>query len=392
MPRMSETSPPHATGDEFDPRARIVDRNGNVTPVRRDALVGLDQFIEKWEHNTELPRPMTFSGWQMSDDEHPSGSGKPGYRIVHKTIRTVALPMVSMTYANLQVSLRNGPVTWGEPRFDGALPAREGGSFLLPEWGALKASGDEVKYRWQPNVEMKMEAHQETTPDANYLEILYVLPDGRWEGYEDMVTSGRAGVSTLTMMLDFMFGERLVGPVLTEEVGELFGDWHWNRLIGGRKLAMESQARLDIIDGNTFNARLSAAIERHLGNEEGERNRVRVAAQWYWRAESEQDLVQRYISYWLCVEALELGQNDKLWKVKEALASLLGVEKADVSSAVGRIYGVRNGLVHGDMREVDVERVERVRAVAVALLESHSLGAVTVFTRAGLRWALDQQG
>ena len=48
----------------------------------------------------------------------------------------------------------------------------------------------------------------------------------------------------------------------------------------------------------------------------------------------------------------------------------------------------RGGLVHGAIREVDPEALERVRAVAVALLESHSLGALTPVTYDGLRWAV----
>ena len=151
---------------------------------------------------------------------------------------------------------------------------------------------------------------------------------------------------------------------------------------------MESQASLDMIDGAVFSGRLAAAIDRHLDLETEERNRIRVAAQWYWRADSEPDRVQRYIAYWLCIEALELGQNDRLWKVKQAVASLLGVEKSEVSESVGRFYGVRSGLVHGSIREVDLEALERVRAVAVALLESHSLGALTPVTYDGLRWAV----
>lgn len=157
---------------EFETRARIVDKDGNVTPVRKDAIKGLDEFAASWEHNTTFPRTFAFSGWQMSDDEHPAGSGKSGYRIVHKTIRTFAFPMVSMTHPNLQINFKNGPVTWGEPRFGGALGARGSASYLVPEWGTLDTSGPECQYRWQPNVQMKMEGHQETTPDANYLEIL----------------------------------------------------------------------------------------------------------------------------------------------------------------------------------------------------------------------------
>ncbi len=378
---------------EFDPRVRIYsETTGDVRPVRKDAVQGLDEFVESWEHNVFLPHPMEFSGWQMADDEHPAGEGRPGYRIVHKTIRSFVLPQVLIPLTNLQIRFTNGPVTWGEPRFREALASRAAGAFILPEWGTLELSQGEASYKWEPNVQVSIEAYQETTPDGNYLEILYVLPEGEWAGYYDMVAAGRAGVATMTMMLDFLYGELVLGPVLTEEVGELFDDWHWNRLIGGRTVAMESQARLEALDGNVFLGRVGEAIARHQDKSEEERNRIKISAQWYWRADAEPELVQRYIAYWLCIEALELGENANIAPVKDAVARLLGVERREVSDPLGRIYSVRNGLVHGSRREVGRESLERVRAVAVALLELHSLGSVSAASLAGLRWSMDFAG
>lgn len=360
-----------------------------MKPVRRDAVEGLDKFIEGWEHNTYLPHSLRFSGWQMADEAHPAGTGTPGYRVVHKTIRTFVFPQVSMTFSNLQLKFGTGPITWGEPRFQGALNGRTPGTFLLPESGELEVlANNKVSYKWQPNVQINMTAHQEDTPSVNHIEILYALPQEAGDQYEDMIAGGRAGVATLTMMIDRIYGERVLGPVITEEVGEVFEDWHWNRLLGGRSVGMESQARLEQIDGNKFVERLSEVVDGHLHRPDKIRNRIKIASQWYWRAEAEPERVQQYIGYWLCIEALELEENSNIAPIKNRVAELLKVARDTVSVPIGRIYSIRNRLVHGTAREVDVEHVERVRALAVALLEFHGLGLVTPGSGAGLRWAV----
>jgi len=376
MPGQVEVEP---NLDAYEPRARIVNgETGEVRPVLKDQLTGLDEFIGAWKQNVDLPEELMFTAWQMSDEAHPAGEGKPAYRLVYKTLRTVPFPQVSLIHPNLRVNFANGPVTLGEPRFAEALSRRKTGSFMIPEWGSIEEGAEGgAGYAFQQNVNIQMEAHQETTPSANYLEILYALPAGDWVRYDQMVAAGRAGIASLTAMLDLIYGERLLGPVLTEEAGEVFDDWHWNRRIGGRTISMESQARLEMVDGNVFVARLSQAIAGQLELSPEARNRIRIAAQWYWRADGEPELVQRYIAYWLCVEALELGDNANIVPVLARVAELLGVDRSAVKASVGRMYGIRSDLVHGKIRDVTPEAVERLSSLAIALLESRSLKVVS---------------
>jgi hypothetical protein len=268
----------------YDPRVRLGKvGSGESRPVPKDAVHGLDSFADSWESDVELPYELVFSGWQMSDDTHPAGEGQTGYRLVHKTIRTVPSIALDLTFPNIQIRFHNGPITWGEPRFQGALSGRRAGNYMLPEWGSVRVSGTRREYNFTPNLNVNITAHQDTTPDANYVEILYRLPDGDWTHFADMLGAGRAGVASVTAMLGFMYGERLIGPLITEEVGEVFEDWHWNRLLGGRSVSIESQARAEVIDANQLGQRLKTAMITHIDKAPDERNRIRVAAQWYWK-------------------------------------------------------------------------------------------------------------
>lgn len=387
MPVLPE--PPIGESPEFEPRARIINSiTGEVTPIPKGAISGLDEFANAWKSKVDIPEEMRFEAWQMSDEDHPAGTGKPAYRLVHKMIRTIPFPRVSMTYPNARINFENGPVTLGEPRFDGALPARRAGTFMVPEWGEVTLSNGQLGYKYVQNMRVSVRGHQETTPPTNYIEFLYQLPQGQWVEFDEMLAAGRAGVSAITCMIDLVHGERILGPVLTEEIGEVFDDWHWNRLLGGRTISLESQAAMRHLDGQEFAEVVGNSIEAHLDRPERERNRLKIAAQWYWRADAEPERVQRYIAYWLCIEALELGENASIAPVKRAVAEILGVDQRLIGQAVGRMHGIRSGLVHGSIREVSSEAALNVERVAVALLERRALGRVSEERANALRLAM----
>jgi hypothetical protein len=67
--------------------------------------------------------------------------------------------------------------------------------------------------------------------------------------------------------------------------------------------------------------------------------------------------------------ALEM-QTTKIAPVKARFATLLGSD-AGVASFVGRLYGVRSALVHGDSDEATTEQVQQVELLARSLLKDH---------------------
>lgn len=340
---------------------------------------GLDEFSEAWEPQLETPSPMLFEGWQMSDDEHPPGGGRPGYRIVYKTLRTIVVPQARLEMPNLLVTFTNGEVTIGRPIFHGTLDSRQSGHFIVPEWGSVTPDdgGRGMQYEFTVNTDVHIEAAQDTYPACNYVEVLYVLNDGVPSTYEASMSAGRAGIAPFTATLDLSYGDRLLGPILTEEVGELFDDWHWNRRLGGRTVALESQAKMRTISGHQLVDALRSVVDRQLGLTEQSRASARVAAQWYWEAESQSDPGLGFASYWLVLEALELGENANIRPLRLAFSAMLGCNEDDVKEPLGRLYGERSGLLHGNIRAVDANEVAKVRVLAGALLHKHLLGDVS---------------
>jgi hypothetical protein len=91
----------------------------------------------------------------------------------------------------------------------------------------------------------------------------------------------------------------------------------------------------------------------------------------------------------LCVEALELKANSTdIRPIKRAVARLLKVDQSLVSDGIGRLYGIRGQLVHGVIRETPAGAVDRVKALAHALLEMRSLGNVADMRLEALRSAV----
>lgn len=376
---------------EFDPRAFLRHgETGKVSPVRRADLQGLDEFAAAWRTDLPTPERMSFSAWQGSDDEHPAGSGKPAYRIVRKTVRTVVAPRVLVDMGNLRLSFDNGPVNWGEARFTNALVGREPNNYLVPEWGTLNFENDPPGYFAELNRNIQIEAHEETTPSGNYVELIFVLNPPVPTLHDDMLAAGRASSAPLMALVDLLWGERLLGPLLAEEVGETFEDWHWNRQLGGRTVSIEMQAEMQLLDGHDLAHRIGLGADVARGRDEEGRNRIKVASQWYWRAESEPDPVQRYISYWLVVEALALGESADISPIKRAVEQISGQPRSVVGPAVGRLHGLRSRLIHGKERAVPDVAVQNVRVLASALLELRLLDDVSAARVAALAAVLSQ--
>lgn len=370
--------------DEFDPRVYITNElTGERTPVRRGELTGVDEFLNAVEVNTEMPPETRFQAWQESDEEHPADGGRPAYRVVYKTLRTVPTNPAGVVSPNCRVMFANGRVTWGEPRFGRALPWRRPDRFLLPDWGRLFYGP--LRYVREADNTVPIEAHQETSPPMNYVEVLYALNEDAAGGdHQSRLGAARAAVASLLASLDLSFGPRLLGVRITEEIGEVFDDWHWNRRLDGPTVALEAQAELRYVDGEGAAAQIAAIFDANSARSEEDRARLRIAAQWYWRADAETDPVQAFIAHWLTIEALEMT-NANIAPVKSVVHHLLGSHQDTISVAVGRLYGLRSRLLHGKARSVSAEQLEVARAVALALLERRLLGILSAERLTALR-------
>jgi hypothetical protein len=130
------------------------------------------------------------------------------------------------------------------------------------------------------------------------------------------------------------------------------------------------------ISGHLLSDGLRAAVDRQLELSDESRASARVASQWYWEAENQSDLGLGFASYWLVLEALELGQNANIRPLRVAFSAMLGCKQDDLKESIGRLYGERSGLLHGNVRAVDKNAVTKVRALASALLHKHLFGHV----------------
>lgn len=371
--------------DDIVPGVRRTHADGSLEHLPPESVQGLDDFIAGIEVNTDMPPEFSLSGWQMSDEAHRGGDGKPAYRVVYKTIRTAPSVPTGVVASNCRVLFTNDKVTWGEPRFGRALTWRRPDRFLLPDWGITRF--DPLLYTRCKDDVIPMEGHQETTPPMNHVEILYVLADEAAAlKHQERLATARAAIAPLLASLDLSFGPRLLGVRITEELGEVFDDWHWNRRLDGRTVALEAQAEFRVIDGDAASAQIAAIFDVNTARTEEERARLRTAAQWYWRAEAEDDPVLEFVSHWLTIESLEMDDTN-IGPVKASVRALVRSNRN--IEAVGRLFGLRGKLVHGKSRSVSARQTQAIRAVAHALLERRLLGVVAPEKREALESALE---
>jgi hypothetical protein len=356
-------------------RARIRDnKTGVETPVDPSLLSGAEGFFDSWKQSPDTPQEFRCEGWQNCDDEHPPQKGRPGYRVVYKTMRILTYPTLQLTWSNLRITISNGEVDRGGIKCGGSVRSRNADRRIIPEYGRVFGSAQGADYIKSPNMTYAFEAWQEDVKGISYVEIIYALDDSDPKTIADLMTIGRERTADLRCMLDLLFGPRMLAMPITEEIGEAFQDWHWNRRIHTASVSAESQANVRWNDGKQALADLERLLDRRSDLEETALHRLKLASQWYWMAEAELDRVMRFAYWWLAVEALEM-ETTHIGPVIARIVELSQRPDIRWKPFVGRLQGTRSKLLHGNSRTVLDTELRSVELLARLLLKSRLLGA-----------------
>jgi hypothetical protein len=341
-------------------RAMLHHADGRTEEVGADVPVG---FFPNDPDNLHFYRT---GGWQQSDDEHPPDHGSPGYRVAYKTLKMLTSTDIELKWPNLRISVKTGHLNYGGMRTPDGVPARRPDEQVVPEYG-MRITDSTGAARWLgcPNPYLTFAGWDDDIGGLSYVEIIYRLEDDADPEPEAVRQAGRAAVAPLKTTLDLILGPRLLGVPLLEEIGAVFDDWHWNRRLDSVALATERPLQPVVMPAQEFVNRIMPAIEHTQQVDETERRRFRLASQWYWLADAEPDPVNRFIQMWLVIESLEMPTPD-IAPVKARLTALLGGKT--VGAFVGRLYGTRSGLVHGNAATVTPEQIEQVDTLAKLFL------------------------
>lgn len=294
------------------------------------------------------PDWIVFSGWQGGDEDHPLGSGVSAYRIVFKTLRAV-IAEATVSWPNVRITTGHGSVSRGGVNLPGALRARQAGKWVLPEYGRLIRDGDVFRYAPSGLEDFVFKAWEDEVKDVFFVEFLLHTTANE---PPQQIIEGRDRLAELKTMFDIRFGPRILGVVLTEEAGEVFDDWHFNRRIGSDEIGHEVQLDVigvsvdDLLDWQTTD------VARYEASPVEEKRRLRLASQWYWLAIHERDPVNQYLALWFVVEVLAMPDTTNIRPVRELLATNVGGTERDWRPFVGRHFGRRSELVHGDAERV----------------------------------------
>lgn len=278
-------------------RAYLQNADGTVEDVPADQLVGIDQFLDSWQRSTDTPQELVGSMWQGPDDGHRLGAGQTAYRVVYKALKIVAYPAAELTWPNLRVVIRNGDVHRGRATVPRTVPGRSPRHVVLPEYGRLVEHPGGAGYLGCPDMNVEICGEEDTVQALSYVEIIVHLDDIDPDStYEALLVRERQAIGPLKTMLDLKFGPRLLAMPITEEVGETFDDWHWNRYDHTALLTVESQAALMRLEPTTVVEEVWPLIERQQDLPEEQRRRLSLACQWYWRADAEpSDVLHRLV-------------------------------------------------------------------------------------------------
>lgn len=384
--RLGRESVPHGGGGAA--RVRLYDAEGEMTDVT-DRMVGADAFFRGWRTATDMPHEMAASGWQRCDEEHPPGDGLPAYRVVYKTLRLLPWPGLTLEWPNLRVVFANGDVERGGFKTPTAVPGRNPRQRVILEHGRVLDYPGGRTFLQCPDLTFALAGWEETVQAVSYVEVIYAFDGPPWSEseedadgrttadlYTEFLRAGRLAIAPLKTLLDLAVGPRLLAVPLTEEVGATFDDWHWNRRLDAGRFSAESQAEFRHMPAADLAALLGPLIDSQQALPEDERRRLRLASSWYWRADADPEPTTRFLSWWLAIEALEMPRTTDIRPVRKRLADLLGTTADHWVDPVGRLFGLRSRLVHGELDAAGPAAVVLVEKIARVLLAGRLLGAV----------------
>jgi hypothetical protein len=315
----------------------------------------------------DFPDLFTISGWQNSDAEHPPGGGVPAYRVVYKTLKTF-VPETAFNWPNLLVRMGHGDVHRGGVVLAGAMPTRREGRWLLPQAGTVTIASDTMTFHPRNTKNYAFQAWEENVADLFFVELIL---HNTVEGPDERIAEGRRRLAYLKTLLEIRFGTRLLSAQITEEIGEVFPDGHFNRNLQSQVVGNEWQTDLAAITRD----QLLAFAHKHVNGPptlgQSDRERLGLACDWYWRSTQTPDRVTEYLELWFVVEALAMPDTTDIRPVRERLAAAFGGNEQDWRTLVGTHFGRRSKLVHGQThREINQAQVDELRELVQALLET----------------------
>lgn len=314
----------------------------------------------------DVPDFFTASGWQDTDDEHPPAGGVPAYRVVYKTLKT-HLPEVNMVWPNVVMRTGHGSVRRGGMRLGEALPMRREGHWLLPQPGATEVDGTRMTFQPSGITNFEFHAWQEEVEELFFVELVLHTTEER---SDRRLAEGRSRLASLKTLIELAFGPRVLGALVTEGLGEVFPDGHFSRSLESERVGNEYQMGLAAVTPEDFSAWTGRTLANYLQRPLEELRRIGLACDWYWRSTQTADLVTEYLELWFAVEVIAMPDTTNVRPVRERLAAAFGGTEGEWGDFVGRHFGRRSDLVHGNTkREVEEREVESLRDLVQGLLE-----------------------
>jgi len=202
---------------------------------------------------------------------------------VYKTIRIPIVGTLNLNWPNLNVRMWHGSVKIGRPTIEPSNPGRKEGYLIVPEWGSVVDTDDGAVYETTRASSPVLSAEEEELTDGSFVEFTLTTDSDK---PNEQVAEGRRTLASLHTMIDLSFGRRLLGVPLSEEVGELFEDGHFNCSVQSSLVGMESLTTVKLLPVQILKGWADHVLERHIHRPAAEKETLALASEWYRLAES----------------------------------------------------------------------------------------------------------
>ncbi len=222
-------------------------------------------------------------------------------------------------------------------RLQDVLPLRREGHWLLPQPGETVIEGTTMTFHPSETKNFEFQAWEEEVDGLFFVELVLHTTA---ESADRRVAEGRSRLASLKTLIEMSFGPRVLGALVTEELGEAFPDGHFNRSVHSDALGNEWQMDLTAVTPERFSEWTKATLANHLQRPKEELERIGLACDWYWRSTQTSDPVTEYLELWFVVEVIAMPDTTDVRLVRERLAAaLVGPRTSGGTSLEGTLAG-----------------------------------------------------
>lgn len=213
---------------------------------------------------------------------------------------------------------------------------------------------------------IKVSAGDKEFKEDNYIE-LFVFTDENLDDMGKTLDVGKKKAEPILALINLCLGERALDIKIIEDFHEVSLEYNevehgeqtsinYNLKSGDLTPSIRNEITFPIVSLFTEGMKpLSNLYDNYRGLDDIKKNQADISLRWYRKGLLEDSLEDRFIAFWVAFESISMKGSTDLGIARKFLADMLNisVNKVNEKLEIGRLYGCRRNIFHGNKIQIE---------------------------------------